>query len=64
MLVIENKAFKAQLRKGDDEVEQELGNEIPLSDISRWAGISEEPVTIDNVEKYMRVGKLFFNSNK
>ena len=51
MLVIENKAFKAQLRKGDDEVEQELGNEIPLSDISRWAGISEEPVTIDNVEK-------------
>ena len=51
MLVIENKAFKAQLRKGDDEVEQELGNEIPLSDISRWSGISEEPVTIDNVEK-------------
>lgn len=51
MVVVENKAFKAQLRSPDDEVEQELGQEIPLSSIDRWNGISEEPVTIENTEK-------------
>lgn len=51
MVVVENKAFKAQLRNPDDEVEQELGQEIPLSSIDRWNGISEEPVTIENTEK-------------
>ena len=29
-VVVENKAFKAQIRTPDDEVEQELGQEIPL----------------------------------
>ena len=51
MVVVENKAFKAQVRNEDDDVEQELGQEIPLSDVDRWNGISEEPVTIDNVDK-------------
>ena len=51
MVVVENKAFKAQLRTPDDEVEQELGQEIPLSSVDRWNGISEEPVTIENTEK-------------
>lgn len=51
MVVVENKAFKAQVRNADDETEQELGQEIPLSDVDRWKGISEEPVTIDNVDK-------------
>ena len=49
--VIENKAFRATIKAEDDDSEQELGTEIPLSDIQRWSGISEEPVIIDNVEK-------------
>ena len=51
MVVVENKAFKAQIRNTDDETEQELGQEIPLASVNRWSGISEEPVIIDNVEK-------------
>ena len=51
MVVIENKAFKAQVRKDDDATEQELGNEISLSDVERWSGIAEEPVAVENVEK-------------
>lgn len=51
MVIIENKAFKAQIRNEDDDTEQELGNEISLSSIERWAGISEEPIIIENVEK-------------
>ena len=59
-LVVENKAFKAEIVKADDEdKEQDLGQEVPLSSISRWAGISEEPVTISPVDKslfgYFRV---------
>lgn len=50
-VVIENKAFKAQIKNADDDTEQELGNEISLSSIEKWSGISEEPVIIDNVEK-------------
>ena len=57
--VIENKAFRATIKAEDDDSDQELGTEIPLSDIQRWSGISEEPVIIDNVEKplygYFRV---------
>ena len=51
MVVVENKAFKAQIRNEDEDTEQELGKEIPLSDVERWNGISEEPVIIDNVDK-------------
>lgn len=51
MVIIENKAFKAQARKDDDDTEQELGNEISLTDVERWAGISEDPVTIGDAEK-------------
>lgn len=48
-VVIENKAFKAQI-KGDDE-EQDLGTEIPLTDVERWKGLSIEPVIINTVNK-------------
>lgn len=50
-VVVENKAFKAQLRNNDDEEEQEsLGLEIPLTSVSRWATIDPE-VTIENVDR-------------
>lgn len=42
-VVIENKAFKSN---NDD-----LGSEIPLSSVPRWANFSQEPVTIDDVSK-------------
>jgi A118 family predicted phage portal protein len=52
VVVVENKAFKAQLRTGDDEDDQQdLGLEVPLSSINRWANISEEPVIIENVDR-------------
>ena len=51
IVVVENKAFKAQVRNEDDDTEQELGQEIQLSSVDRWKGISEEPVIIDNVDK-------------
>lgn len=59
-LVVENKAFKAEIVKaGDEDKEQDLGHEVALSSISRWSGISEEPVTISPVDKslfgYFRV---------
>lgn len=50
-ITIQNKAFKAQYRDADDDVEQEIGKEIPLSSVPRWASISEEPITISNVDK-------------
>lgn len=50
-IVIENKAFKAKLAQSDDNEEQELGKEIPLTDVDRWVTISQEPVTIENVDK-------------
>ena len=59
MVVIENKAFKAEIKKADDEEEQQLGKEIQLAEVERWANISQEPVTIESVEKplygYFRV---------
>ena len=59
MVVIENKAFKAEIKKADDEEEQQLGKEIKLAEVERWANISQEPVTIESVEKplygYFRV---------
>ena len=51
IVVVENKAFKAQVRNEDDDTEQELGQEIQLSSVDRWKSISEEPVIIDNVDK-------------
>lgn len=50
-IVIENKAFKAKLVSKDDNVEQDLGKEILLTDVDRWATISQEPVTVENVDK-------------
>lgn len=50
-VVVENKAFKAQIKNEDDEKEQELGQEIPLNSVERWSGISDEPVLIENVDK-------------
>ena len=50
-VVIENKAFKAQMKSKDDDAEQDLGNEIPLAYVNKWSGISQEPVTIENTEK-------------
>ena len=49
-VVVENKAFKAKLRSADDDTEQELGTEIPLDSVKKWAGISKEPVYINNVK--------------
>ena len=51
MVVVENKAFKAQIKDLTDDAEQELGKEIQLSSVDRWKGISEEPVIISPVEK-------------
>lgn len=52
VVVVENKAFKAQIRNNDDEEEQEvLGLEIPLTDVPRWSSISPEPITIENVDR-------------
>lgn len=49
-VVIENKAFRATITT-DDEAEQELGQEIDLTEVAKWSGISPEPVIIQNVEK-------------
>ncbi len=51
MVVVENKAFKAQIRQDDDDVEQDLGKEIQLESVDRWSGISQDPVIIENVDK-------------
>ena len=51
MVVVENKAFKAQIKDSTDDTEQELGKEIKLSSVERWSGISEEPVIIEPVDK-------------
>lgn len=48
-VVVENKAFVADLVDRDDDKEQELGNEIPLNSVQKWAGI-EPQVKIDDVE--------------
>lgn len=49
MVIVENKAFKAKKRTADEDVEQELGVEINLTEVPKWAGISQEPVYINNV---------------
>lgn len=51
-IVVQNKAFKAKLVDNDDMDEQELGKEIPLTAVSKWADIEPE-VTIQDVEKPM-----------
>lgn len=45
---IENKAFKAQYRKNEEQ--QELGIEVPLTDIERWKDI-EPNVLLPNADK-------------
>ena len=49
-VVVENKAYKAKLRDKDDDKDQDIGTEIPLTSVSKWANIEPE-VTINNVEK-------------
>lgn len=49
-VIVQNKAFKAKLVEVDDMNEQELGNEISLTSVSRWKSIEPE-VTIENVDK-------------
>lgn len=50
-IVVTNTAYKAKaVNKDDDTVEQDLGNEIPLTEIDKWANL-EPLVTIENVEK-------------
>lgn len=50
MITVINKAYKAKQKSKDDNVEQDLGNEIPLTDVAQWASLEEE-VSINNVEK-------------
>ena len=49
-ITVVNKAYKAKQKSKDDETEQDLGNEIQLTDVPQWAGLEDE-VTINNVEK-------------
>lgn len=49
-ILVTNKAFKAKMIDKDDETEQDLGNEIPLTSVDKWANLSPE-VPIENVEK-------------
>ena len=51
-VIIENKAFRIRLQSNtEDDTVSDLGNQIPLSKVERWATISDEPITIENVEK-------------
>lgn len=51
-VIIENKAFRIRLQSNtEDDTVSDLGNQIPLSEVERWATISDEPITIENVEK-------------
>jgi len=47
---VTNKAYKAKQRSADDNIEQDLGTEIPLESVSQWQNLEEE-TTINNVEK-------------
>lgn len=49
-ITVVNKAYKAKQKSKDDETEQDLGNEIQLTDVPQWTGLEAE-VTINNVEK-------------
>lgn len=53
-VTVQNKAFVTKnINETTDGSTQrlQLGTEIPLSSIPRWAGIADEPVVIPNVEK-------------
>ena len=49
-IVIENKAYIADIVNGNSEDVQDLGTEVPLQSIDRWKYISED-AKIDGVEK-------------
>ena len=50
-VTIENKAFKVKLdANGDENTTQELGEEIPLTEVEKWSTL-ESRVEIENVEK-------------
>ena len=51
-IFVQNKAFKAKMSNSEDMEEQELGNEIPLTSVSRWEDIDPE-TTIESVDKPM-----------
>lgn len=48
-ITIQNKAYKAKFNPDSDT--EELGDEIPLSSVERWANIPDEPVYIGDVDK-------------
>ena len=55
-ITIMNKAYRSERISAytDDEdtiIDRPFDEEVPLSDVEEWAGLSEEPVTINNVEK-------------
>lgn len=50
-ITVQNKAFKARYINSNDDTEQELGTEVPLSSVEKWANISQEPVVLKNMEK-------------
>lgn len=52
-IIVTNTAYRAKVvDKDDDTVEQDLGNEIPLTEVNKWANL-EPYVPIENVEKPM-----------
>lgn len=64
-VTIVNKAFRSERASiyNDDEAvfNRPFDKPVPLSDVPEWAGLSEEPVTVGNVEKplfvYIRTAK-------
>lgn len=51
-IVVENKAYKTKIKKADEDsdIPQELGNEIDLKLVDKWAYITPQ-VTIQNVDR-------------
>lgn len=49
VVTIQNKAYKTKFNP--DSNEEELGDEIPLSSVERWANIPSEPVQVGNIDK-------------
>lgn len=50
IIIVTNRAFKIQLDKVDDDTQEDLGIEIPLTVIQRWENIEPE-VTLEGMER-------------
>lgn len=48
-VIIQNKAYKTKFNP--DSNTEELGDEIPLSSVEKWANIQQEPVYINNIDR-------------